>query len=471
MVAQIYKNRIIAAAGPLPGQLTVENLKRWISLRKGVFIEDFDETVTHLLCTKEQFDKKLPKVKKALKLGKGIHIVHCDWFEYSTVKNKKLPEADYSMRSLIAKENAKKREKNRIEKGKRNAEKFVDTNRFHLYRDRLNFVYQVDITRDNEFTGEFGQKYSLCASKTSRLTCLHTNNRQLWESNAKPHLYWFTAKFLKQKGSSQPMYHRPSSHEGKWRAEMELFMDFFKKKTGIAWEDRVSLAQTMPSSYFQYEPPSRGKPIGRRLKHDIEYCRNINASIRGLPWSPSEEEKRKTESAEDESDDGPRALEEEDDDEVMVSPPDSPHAPAEESGTDPKELGDDIEMASPPDPEKLTDENESCSSLGASRDCREEVSPSRCEHSQDKRATITNSENLEGEKKYESPPECEKAQEADKSTDVFMDDAETKSALATPASSIDEKDLSHAANEVVAAVPGDVGEMGISFEFETRESL
>jgi hypothetical protein len=38
---------------------------------------------------------------------------------------------------------------------------------FHLYRDRLNFVYQVDITRDNEFTGEFGQKYSLCVSKIS----------------------------------------------------------------------------------------------------------------------------------------------------------------------------------------------------------------------------------------------------------------------------------------------------------------
>jgi hypothetical protein len=61
MVAQIFKGRIIAAAGPLPGQLTVENLRRWTSLRKGVFIEDFDETVTHLLCTKEQFDKKLPK--------------------------------------------------------------------------------------------------------------------------------------------------------------------------------------------------------------------------------------------------------------------------------------------------------------------------------------------------------------------------------------------------------------------------
>ncbi|CVL01112.1 uncharacterized protein FMAN_10293 [Fusarium mangiferae] len=453
MVAQIFKNRVISAAGPLPGQLTVENLKRWISLRKGVFIDDFDETVTHLLCTKEQFDKKLPKVKKALKLGKGIHIVHCDWFEYSTVKNKKLPEADYSMRSLIAKENAKKREKARIEKGIRNAEKFVNTNRFHLYRDRLNFVYQVDLTRDNEFTGEFGQKYTLC----------------LWESNAKPHLYWFTAKFLKQKGSSQPMYHRPSPHEGKWRVEMELFMDFFKKKTGIAWEDRVSLAQTMPSSYFQYEPPSRGKPIGRRLKHDIEFCRNINATIRGLPLPPPEEEERQTDSAEDESDDGPRTLEE--DGEVMISPPDSPRAVAEESGIDPKEFGDDTEMASPPDPEKLPGEIKSYSSLGASRDCREEIPPSEFEHSQDEKAAITNSETINGERKSESPPESEKAQEADKSTGVFMDDAEAKGALPTAASCIAEKDLSHAANEGAAVVPGDVGDMGVSFEFETRESL
>lgn len=36
---------------------------------------------------------------------------------------------------------------------------------FHIYRDRSNFVYQLDITRDDEAAGEFGQKYTLCVSK------------------------------------------------------------------------------------------------------------------------------------------------------------------------------------------------------------------------------------------------------------------------------------------------------------------
>ncbi|KAH7258253.1 hypothetical protein MRS44_010227 [Fusarium solani] len=273
MPPQIFKGRIFAAAGPLPGQLTVENLKRWASIRKGDFVDHFDEDVTHLLCTREQFDKRVPRVKDALKRGKRFHIVHCDWFEFSAVKNKRLPEKEFSMRNILAKQNAKRRERARIEKGKRDGEKFINTNFYHIYRDRSNFVYQLDITRYDEAAGEFGQKYTLC----------------LWESNAKPHLYWFTAKFTKRKGNSQPTYHRPSVCPDKWRPQMDLFMEFFRVKTGIPWEDRVTLAMTMPSSYFQYEPPTDGKPLGRRLRFDSEYCQQINAELRGLPWPPVEE--------------------------------------------------------------------------------------------------------------------------------------------------------------------------------------
>ncbi|KAJ4264890.1 hypothetical protein NW762_005133 [Fusarium torreyae] len=311
MPSQIFKNRVFAAAGPLPGQLTIDNLKRWSSLRKGVFLEDFDESVTHLLCTREQFDKKVPRVKEGLKRSRGFHIVHCDWFEFSTVQNKRIPEAEYSMRNILAKQNAKKREKERIEKGKREAEKFVNTNLYHLYRDRENFVYQVDLTRDDELTGEMGQKYTLC----------------LWESNAKPSLYWFTAKFLKRKGSSQPSYHRPSPHSGKWKLELSQFMDFFKKKTGIDWTDRVTLAHTMPSSYFQYAPPTGGKPVGRRLTFDIDYCREINAGLRGLPWPPVENSETKEDSAESDPDTGPRNFD--DEGEMVDSPPKSNPIPEE----------------------------------------------------------------------------------------------------------------------------------------------
>ncbi|KAI5459893.1 hypothetical protein BGZ63DRAFT_446774 [Mariannaea sp. PMI_226] len=273
MPRQIFKNKSIAIAGPLPGQLTTENLERWTTIRKGNFSNDFDEDVTHLLCTREQFNKRVPRVKDALKRGKRLHILHYDWFEFSIFQEKSQPEREYSMRNLLAKHNAAKREEARIEKGKRDGEKFVNTNLFHIYTDREFFQYQIELNRDDPESGELGQKYTLC----------------LWESDAKPHLYWFTAKFLRRKGNSQPSYHRVSPHSGKWRVEMNYFMEFFRIKTGIEWEDRVTKMSTMPSSYFQYAPPVRGKPVGRRLRFDYDYCRQVNAEMRGLPWPPVRE--------------------------------------------------------------------------------------------------------------------------------------------------------------------------------------
>lgn len=187
------------------------------------------------------------------------------------------------MRGVLAKQNAARRELARIEKGKRDGEKFVNTSTFrgspvkeecgalmenidsyHIYVDRELFPYQIELTRDDAEAGEFGQKYTLCVSipPFSPITCplIFTSTHsltplQLWESNAKPHLYWFTAKFIKARGSSQPKYHRPSAHAGKWRPEMDLFADFFRIKTGVAWEDRVVRMKTMPACYFQYSPP------------------------------------------------------------------------------------------------------------------------------------------------------------------------------------------------------------------------
>ncbi|KAF4989590.1 hypothetical protein FDECE_14664 [Fusarium decemcellulare] len=326
MPAQIFKGRVIAAAGPLPGQFTIENLKRWTSLRKGVFIEDLGDDVTHLLCTREQFDKKVPRIKEALKRGKRLHIVHCDWFEFSTVNNKREPEIGYSMRSILAKQNAKKRDEARAEKGKRDGEKFVNTTLYHIYRDRSNFVYQIDLTRDDQDSGELGQKYTL----------------YLWESNAKPHLYWFTAKFIKRRGNTQPTYHRPSIYPGKWRVHMDQFMQFFRTKTGIPWEDRVTLAMTMPGSYFQYAPPTGGKPLRRRLRFDSEYCKQINAELLGLPWPPVEK-KTEQDSADDAGpEDGPVIFGDEDEDKT------SPHvadgqAPDEHRASTSNEGGDEME--------------------------------------------------------------------------------------------------------------------------------
>jgi hypothetical protein len=38
---------------------------------------------------------------------------------------------------------------------------------------------------------------------------------------------------------------------------MDLFTSFFKRKTGIDWEDRVVKEGTTPNSMFQYTHPVR----------------------------------------------------------------------------------------------------------------------------------------------------------------------------------------------------------------------
>lgn len=58
-----------------------------------------------------------------------MHIVHYDWFEVSAVNDKREPEKKYSMRNIIAKANALKREQARVERGKREGERAVNTSK------------------------------------------------------------------------------------------------------------------------------------------------------------------------------------------------------------------------------------------------------------------------------------------------------------------------------------------------------
>ncbi|KAJ4150952.1 hypothetical protein LMH87_011679 [Akanthomyces muscarius] len=300
MPRQIFKNHVIASAGPPPQSITLENLRRWIPMRKGRFAEPFDDEVTHLLCTHEQFKKRVPLVKQVLKGHKRIHIVHYDWLEFSAVFNKRLPEREYSMRSILAKKRAEQRERNRQENGRREGERGVNPTLFHVYRDREFFAYQIDLTRNHSEDGEFGQRYMMT----------------LWESNAKPHLYWFTAKFMRRKGDPNAAYHRPSPCSGKWRREMDLFMNFFRIKTGIDWHDRVLLEGTTPLSAFQYCPPKGGKPVGRRLRFSYDCCVELNLEWKqqNLPQEISHEtEYGKVEDAVGSAEDGKLDSDENDD--------------------------------------------------------------------------------------------------------------------------------------------------------------
>ncbi|KAG9253856.1 uncharacterized protein F5Z01DRAFT_132302 [Emericellopsis atlantica] len=278
MPPQIFKGCVLACAGSLPGQLTPENVKRWTTIRKGTFLRTFDDTVTHLLCTREQFEEqrcvKDTPVKKALDRGKNetkIFILHCDWFEFSASQNKKLPVGEYQLKDRWAYDTAKQREQRRIAQGNRNAERpnYINTNLFHVYRDRVGFYYQFPIHREDTDTGD-EERYEIT----------------LWQSNALPHLYQCTVKHLRRKGDNRPSFLNFTPCAGKFWPQLKYMMDFFQKKTGIEWEDRVLCYndESRPGKFI-YTPPMGGKPVGTRISgDDAEECWRLNAQRRGLPW-------------------------------------------------------------------------------------------------------------------------------------------------------------------------------------------
>lgn len=60
MAPQVFKNMVFATAGPLD-KLSDEQILLWARQRKGDFTKDFPDRVTHLLCSTEQFERRVPR--------------------------------------------------------------------------------------------------------------------------------------------------------------------------------------------------------------------------------------------------------------------------------------------------------------------------------------------------------------------------------------------------------------------------
>ncbi|KFG82135.1 anthranilate synthase component II [Metarhizium anisopliae] len=271
----IFRGRVIAAAGPLPDKNTVENFKNWTKLRKGEFRTTFDESVTHLLCSEEQFNadnaigSMTPTQAPAML---KCHIVRYEWFLLSMGgREARQPEQDYDLRAKYNKKKEKARRAIRLERGKRLAERFIDPNLYQIFDDDLLFPYKVELTRltvhgpEADPEREQLEKYTLC----------------LYKSRAKPHLYWFAAKYSKSKGDTQPHYYRETDFPTLQHTQMDAFRAFFKLKTGIPWSERIIRQATMPAEYFQYTAPTGGKSTGRDKLWSRYFCFELNRAIRG----------------------------------------------------------------------------------------------------------------------------------------------------------------------------------------------
>ncbi|KAL7626904.1 hypothetical protein AAE478_003678 [Parahypoxylon ruwenzoriense] len=243
--SQTLRGCVVAVAGDLGEGWKDSDVARWTTYNGGNFSPSVDDSVTHLLATLQHVKEKVPTVRKAMKF-RTIHIVTKDWFEDSLSKKRRLKEKDFSLKEIQKEINTKKRRDEKAQKGIEQAENFVNANLYHIYRDETFFPYEVTLTRNDEESGNLGQKYVL----------------YLWESNSKPHLYQFAAKFYKKPRDNRPTVYRPRETPGLLSRELADFTSFFHKKTGLRWHERVAKQGTATKDKFQYLSPAGGKPVG-----------------------------------------------------------------------------------------------------------------------------------------------------------------------------------------------------------------
>ncbi|KAI8952061.1 hypothetical protein F4801DRAFT_577935 [Xylaria longipes] len=241
----IFKDCVVSIAGDLDDyDWREEKVKQWVQYWGGAFSSIVDGNVTHLLCTRNNFKKKIADVRVALK-SKNTKIVMRDWLEDSINKKLRLKTLPYQLDEEARQEEVKKRKIQKMQTYSKNAEDYVDERFWHIYRDRTYFQYQIQLKRDDKESGNVGEKHLLT----------------LWESNAKPYNYRCTTLFTKKgknKASRYPLNETPVD----LKTGLKTFEKFFKKKAGITWEERIEKVGTTGLEHFQYQPPSGGKPVG-----------------------------------------------------------------------------------------------------------------------------------------------------------------------------------------------------------------
>ncbi|RYP15215.1 hypothetical protein DL765_005854 [Monosporascus sp. GIB2] len=250
----IFKDCVVALAGDLgrPGWREAD-VARWMaawggsfSAQEGAGAGGYD-SVTHVLASREQFLTSSSFRGRLRKRMRRAHVVTADWLEDSMTRRCRLPERPYSLIEAQRREGARRRRDERAERGVKKGKKLVNDCLNHVYRDSTFFSYDIKLTRDDEEGGNVGQRYQI----------------MLWEFNGNPRHYQLTIKYFRRPGDSQPLIYRfPEETPSLFDPVFAEFKRFFRSKTKIDWDERVAKAGSMPKKYFQYAPPTGGKPVG-----------------------------------------------------------------------------------------------------------------------------------------------------------------------------------------------------------------
>ncbi|RHZ48268.1 BRCT domain protein [Aspergillus thermomutatus] len=218
-----------------------DKIPQWIRAHGGTFSKDVTENVTHLITTKETFEKNVEAVQKA-KLLETVKIVTYDWPEDSLQCKTRKPklEGAYLLANHSNKERKKQRRAAKVQtrqmktkdkssapgndssqpKSRASKEKALTASNYHVYVDKGT-----------------GETYSATIYRH-----LSQNNKRekfqikVHESNDVPHIYTTQAKYCRT-GKSTSEFLAPLGSDQ--NTAIAAFKDFFAAKTGKNWEYRL----------------------------------------------------------------------------------------------------------------------------------------------------------------------------------------------------------------------------------------
>ncbi|KAI9680290.1 MAG: hypothetical protein M1829_001176 [Trizodia sp. TS-e1964] len=241
-----FKGFQIAVSGDFGEQRSPAAVSRWIENNGGVVAKKIDDYTTHLICSLKDFTnaKQIPKVRDALK-RKAIHIVTFDWLEDSLHSGRLKTEKKYLLSNVVKAQRKEKkaviREAAKFAKGCVDTEADMLSKNHHVYCDKTFFFYNITLTRADIRTNK-NERHEL----------------KIYESNSVPHLYAAYTRYIRAGRSATQMLAPVGSF---FETAHKAFRDFFRARTGRAWEDRL-VPEAPKEDVFLYAAPGPGKPRG-----------------------------------------------------------------------------------------------------------------------------------------------------------------------------------------------------------------
>ncbi|GFF51874.1 hypothetical protein IFM61606_05973 [Aspergillus udagawae] len=238
-MGKTFKNIHACAVGRFP--VNGDKIPQWIRAHGGTFSKGVTEDVTHLITTKDTFEKNVEAVQKA-KLLETVKIVTYAWLEDSlqSKSRRPKPEGAYLLAIVSNKEKKKQRRAARVQTRQLKAKvkssapgndsskpefrtskgEALTAANYHIYVDKCT-----------------GETYTATIYRhLSRNNARERFHIKVHESNDVPHTYATQVKYSRTGKSTDEILAPPGSDKN---TAIAAFRDFFAAKTGKDWECRL----------------------------------------------------------------------------------------------------------------------------------------------------------------------------------------------------------------------------------------